>query len=312
MITVSLSYPLSDELLQQWGRPQVTAIGQFDGLHLGHASVIRKAVTLAREQQVPVSVMTFHPHPKEVMKKGDYEGYLTPLPDKQAILADMGVDVLYILSFNEEFSKVSPEAFMSDVLLPLHIRTAVVGFDFRFGHRGAGHEDTLRKLGGELMSVHTVPPFELDGDKVSSSGIRRALQTGDLAHASRWLGRPYRIQGTVMDGEKRGRTIGFPTANLKLDDTYVIPIKGVYAVRALVGDRWINGVMNVGVKPTFHEGVLNPSFEVHLFDFNQQIYGESVLVELHHYIRPERKFSSVDELINQIGNDAQTAKKLLG
>ncbi|KAF6612430.1 bifunctional riboflavin kinase/FAD synthetase, partial [Paenibacillus sp. EKM208P] len=107
--------------------------------------------------------------------------------------------------------------------------------------------DTLRKLGGELMSVHTVPPFELDGDKVSSSGIRRALQTGDLAHASRWLGRPYRIQGTVMDGEKRGRTIGFPTANLKLDDTYVIPTKGVYAVRALIGDHWINGVMNVGV-----------------------------------------------------------------
>lgn len=163
----------------------------------------------------------------------------------------MGVDVLYILSFNEEFSKVSPEAFISDVLLPLQIRTAVVGFDFRFGHRGAGHEDTLRKLGGELMSVHTVSPFELDGDKVSSSGIRRALQNGDLAHASRWLGRPYRIQGTVMDGEKRGRTIGFPTANLKLDDTYVIPIKGVYAVRALVGDRWINGVMNVGLSLLF-------------------------------------------------------------
>jgi riboflavin kinase/FMN adenylyltransferase len=311
MITVSLSYPLSDELLQQWGRSQVTAIGQFDGLHLGHASVIRKAVALAREQEVPVSVMTFHPHPKEVMKKGDYEGYLTPLADKQDILADMGVGVLYILSFNEDFSKVSPEAFMTDVLLPLQIRTAVVGFDFRFGYRGAGHEHTLRELGGELMSVHTVPPFELDGEKVSSSGIRRALQAGDLTHASRWLGRPYRIRGTVMDGEKRGRTIGFPTANLKLDDAYVIPVKGVYAVRALVSDRWVSGVMNVGVKPTFHEGVLT-SFEVHLFDFDQQIYGEPVLVELHHYIRPERKFASVDELIAQIGNDAQTAKKLLG
>ncbi|MGW8956127.1 bifunctional riboflavin kinase/FAD synthetase [Paenibacillus sp. NPDC055715] len=312
MITVSLSYPLSDELLHQWGRSQVTAIGQFDGLHLGHASVIRKAVELAREQKVPVSVMTFHPHPKEVMKKGDYEGYLTPLVDKQDILADMGVNVLYILSFDENFSKVSPEAFITDILLPLQIQTAVVGFDFRFGYRGAGHEHTLRELGGERMSVHTVPPFELDGEKVSSSGIRRALQIGDLTHASRWLGRPYRIRGTVMDGEKRGRTIGFPTANLKLDDTYVIPVKGVYAVRALVGERWVNGAMNVGVKPTFHEGVLNPSFEVHLFDFDQQIYGDSVFVELHHYIRPERKFSSVDELITQISNDVQTAKKLLG
>ncbi|TKH43181.1 bifunctional riboflavin kinase/FAD synthetase [Paenibacillus sp. FSL R10-2782] len=312
MITVSLSYPLSDELLHQWGRSQVTAIGQFDGLHLGHASVIRKAVELAREQKLPVSVMTFHPHPKEVMKKGDYEGYLTPLVDKQDILADMGVDVLYILRFDEDFSKVSPEAFITDILLPLQIQTAVVGFDFRFGYRGAGHEHTLRELGGERMSVHTVPSFELDGEKVSSSSIRRALQTGDLTHASRWLGRSYHIRGTVMDGEKRGRTIGFPTANLKLDDTYVIPVKGVYAVRALVGERWRSGVMNVGVKPTFHEGVLNPSFEVHLFDFDQQIYGEPVLVELHHYIRPERKFSSVDELITQIGNDVQTAKKLLG
>ncbi|MGG1642753.1 bifunctional riboflavin kinase/FAD synthetase [Paenibacillus sp. NRS-1782] len=312
MITVSLSYPLSDELLHQWGRSQVTAIGQFDGLHLGHASVIRKAVELAREQEVPVSVMTFHPHPKEVMKKGDYEGYLTPLVDKQDILADMGVDVLYILRFDEDFSKVSPEAFITDILLPLQIQTAVVGFDFRFGYRGVGHEHTLRELGGERMSVHTVPPFELDGEKVSSSSIRRALQTGDLTHASRWLGRSYHIRGTVVDGEKRGRTIGFPTANLKLDDTYVIPVNGVYAVRALVGECWRSGVMNVGVKPTFHEGVLNPSFEVHLFDFDQQIYGEPVLVELHHYIRPERKFSSVDELITQIGNDAQTAKKLLG
>lgn len=311
MRTITLSYPMLPETAAQVAQPQVVALGQFDGLHLGHASVITSAVELAREAGVPAAVMTFYPHPKDVMGKGDYEGYLTPSRDKQELLAGMGVELLYIITFNEDLSRVSPADFVSVMLLPLQIVTAVVGFDFRFGHMGEGDADTLRELGQGVMNVKTVPPFLLAGEKVSSSGIRKCLQSGELDKANAWFGRCYHLRGVVGHGEKRGRTIGFPTANLQLDDRYVIPAKGVYAVRVLYRDEILHGVMNVGVKPTFHEGVTTPSFEVHLFDFAADIYGHELKVELVSYIRSERKFESIDALIAQIGADAVTAQERL-
>lgn len=312
MRTVTLSYPIPPENAAEWAQPQVAALGQFDGLHRGHASVITSAVALARRQGVPAAVMTFHPHPKDVMGKGDYDGYLTPPKDKQEILAGMGVDILYIIEFNEQLSRVSPQDFVSVMLLPLQIVTAVVGFDFRFGYLGEGDADMLRELGQGAMDVETVPPFLLEGEKVSSSGIRRSLYNGDLALANSWFGRCYHLRGTVGHGEKRGRTIGFPTANLQLEDRYVIPAKGVYAVKVFYKNEILYGVMNVGVKPTFHDGMAAPSFEVHLFDFADDIYGQELKVELQAFIRPERKFESIDALISQIAQDADTAKELLG
>lgn len=312
MKTVMLTYPqtlTSDELRRQ---PQVLAIGQFDGMHLGHASVILSAVRIAREKGMQSAVMTFHPHPKEVMRKGDYEGYLTPLRDKEDILAEMGVDVLYVVEFNEEFSHLTPEQFVHDLLFPLQTRTAVVGFDFRFGHKGAGDEQMLRSLGSNEMAVETVPPFLLNGEKVSSSLIRGLLKRGEMDEASQWLGRPYSIRGTVIHGEKRGRTIGFPTANLELTDHYVAPAKGVYAVRVYHGEQSLRGVMNLGVKPTFHDSGMKPTFEVHVLDFEGHLYDEELKVELVHYIREERKFDSIDALISQIREDALTAARLLG
>lgn len=312
MRTVTLSYPMPPETAAQWSQPQVAALGQFDGLHRGHASVIDSAVALARKQGIPAAVMTFHPHPKDVMGKGDYDGYLTPPKDKQELLAGMGVDILYIIEFNEQLSQVSPQDFVSIMLLPLHIVTAVVGFDFRFGYRGEGDPDMLRDLGRGMMDVKTVLPFLLEGEKVSSSGIRKSLQNGDLTLANAWFGRCYHVRGVVGHGEKRGRTIGFPTANVQLEDRYVIPAKGVYAVRVLYKDKTLYGVMNAGVKPTFHDGLSAPSFEVHLFDFAEDIYEQELKVELVSFIRPERKFDSIAALISQIGEDAETAKKLLG
>ncbi|NUU61373.1 bifunctional riboflavin kinase/FAD synthetase [Paenibacillus agri] len=311
MRTVTLTYPMPPETAAQWAQPQVVALGQFDGLHLGHVSVIASAVALARKEGVPAAVMTFHPHPKDVMGKGDYEGYLTPQADKQKLLADMGVDILYIVEFNEQLSRVSPQNFVSVMLLPLHVITAVVGFDFRFGYQGEGDAEMLSELGGGAMNVETVPPFLLNGEKVSSSGIRKSLQTGELELANAWFGRFYHLRGMVGHGEKRGRTIGFPTANLQLDDRFVTPAKGVYAVRVFYNDQVLHGVMNVGVKPTFHEGVIAPSFEVHLFDFAGDLYDKHLKVELVSYIRPERKFESIPALIAQIGQDSETAKQLL-
>ncbi|WP_151735084.1 bifunctional riboflavin kinase/FAD synthetase [Paenibacillus tengchongensis] len=312
MRTINLSYPMPPETTAQWAQPQVAALGQFDGLHRGHASVISTAVALARREGVPAAVITFHPHPKDVMGRGDYDGYLTPPRDKQELLAAMGVDLLYIIEFNPELSRVSPRDFVTGMLLPLQISTAVVGFDYRFGYKGEGDADMLRELGGGVMKVETTPPYLLAGEKVSSSGIRKSLQAGDMQQANAWFGRFYHLRGTVGHGEKRGRTIGFPTANLQLEDRYVVPAKGVYAVKVHHLGDVLHGVMNVGVKPTFHEGVSAPSFEVHLFDFAADIYGQELRVELVDFIRPERKFPSIDALIAQIAEDAETAKRLLG
>ncbi|MGG6311169.1 bifunctional riboflavin kinase/FAD synthetase [Paenibacillus macerans] len=311
METIRLSYPLTEQFIDKNARSQVLAIGQFDGLHLGHASVIRSAVQLAARIGLPASVMTFHPHPKEVMKKGDYDGYLTPPQEKERILRELGVDYVYIVEFNDAFSRVSPQNFVAGILVPLQVHTAVVGFDFRYGYRGEGDAGILRELSDNSLDVHTVPPFLIDGEKVSSSGIRKALQEGDIELANHWLGRTYALKGTVMHGEKRGRQLGFPTANLKLEEHYVVPASGVYAVRASHNGNTYAGVMNVGVKPTFHNDGKVFWLEAHLFDFSGDIYDESLSVELMHYIRAERKFGSLDELIAQIGRDAETAKGLL-
>ncbi|GGF97138.1 bifunctional riboflavin kinase/FAD synthetase [Paenibacillus aceti] len=311
METIYLTYPLTEEEIAEHARTQVVAIGQFDGLHLGHASVIESAVRVAAEQGLPSAVMTFHPHPKEVMKKGDYEGYLTPPTVKEKIIRQMGVDYLYIVEFNDDFSRVSPGDFVNGMLLPLGIHTAVVGFDFHFGYRGEGHAEMLRELSDYKLGVTIVPPLRVEGDKVSSSGIRLDLQEGNVKQIRRLLGRPYSLAGVVMHGEKRGRTIGFPTANLKLDEHYVLPRKGVYAVRVNHNDQVLQGVMNLGVKPTFHADETVPSIEIHLLDFNEDLYGKPLSVELIDFIREERRFASIDELVAQISNDAGTAKRIL-
>ncbi|WP_379126624.1 bifunctional riboflavin kinase/FAD synthetase [Paenibacillus sp. sgz500958] len=311
MRTVTLTFPISPENAAEWAQPQVAALGQFDGLHRGHASVIKSAVALARQKGVTAAVITFHPHPKDVMGRGDYDGYLTPPLDKQELLVEMGVDILYIIEFNEQLSKVCPEDFVTGMLFPLQLIAAVVGFDFRFGYKGEGDADMLRKLGEGVMEVETVAPFLLNEQKVSSSGIRKSLQSGELEIANFWFGRCYHLRGTVVHGEKRGRTIGFPTANLQLADRFVIPAKGVYAVRVFHEGTVLSGVMNVGVKPTFHADETVPSFEVHVFDFDGDLYDKELMVELVSFIRPERKFDSIQALVAQISADADTAKAVL-
>lgn len=311
MKTINLSFPLTEEVRKEIAVPQVLAMGQFDGLHLGHVSVIESAVRLSKEQGIQAAVLTFHPHPKEVMRKGDYQGYLTPLRDKEEILEKMGVDVLYVIEFNESFSSLLPEQFVTEFLIQSEVKVAVVGFDFRFGHKGAGNEHKLRELGIPHMNVVTIPPLMLDGKKVSSTSIRSVLHEGDVKEAERMLGRRYSLRGTVIDGEKRGRTIGFPTANVEPSESYVVPRKGVYAVWVLHDNQKFPGVMNIGVKPTFHKDRIKPSFEVHLLDYSGDLYGQELTVELVEFLRPEQRFPSIDELIAQIQRDSETAKQIL-
>lgn len=311
MHIIELTFPLSLLGTNEPVSGQVLAIGDFDGVHLGHREVIRKAVETARQQNLPASVMTFHPHPREVLGHGRYTQYLTPLQDKLATLAEVGIDYVYLVHFNLAFSRISPEQFVTEVLLPLRPETVVVGFDFSFGHQARGNADTLCESGRGRFAVEIVRPFHLDGEKVSSTLIRRCLEEGQVGHARRLLGRHYQFTGTVVTGEARGRQLGFPTANLQLDGAYVIPVNGVYAVRAELDGVSIPGVMNLGTKPTFSDGSLVRTFEVHLFEFNRSIYGEKMKVELVSYLRAERKFGSIDELVDQIQRDVEEAKQIL-
>ncbi|MFD2613052.1 bifunctional riboflavin kinase/FAD synthetase [Paenibacillus gansuensis] len=304
---IHLGFPLDRALLPSDSSRQVLAIGDFDGTHRGHQDVIRRALRIGREEQLPVAIMSFHPHPREILGLSQYGQYLTPLEEKLRLFEQMGVDTAYVVKFTPEFAKLAPETFISDMLIPMGLHTIVVGFDFNFGYRGAGSVSTLREFCLPDINVDMVPPYMAEGEKVSSTRIRNLLEKGNVSEAAELLGRPYSLYGEVVGGDQRGRTIGFPTANLKLHEPFIVPAKGVYAVRAYIGDKRFGGVMNIGVKPTFTENTV-PSLEVHLFDFDRSIYGETVRVDFLSFIRAERKFSSVQELIDQIGKDAQTAK----
>lgn len=310
MQTVSLSFPLEKQERSE-SRPLVLAIGDFDGVHLGHQEVIRRAVERSRKLGSSTAIMTFHPHPRQLLGMKHYVQLLTPLTAKYEALSSLGVDTTYVVDFNESFMRVSPEDFVEHMLVPLGLDTVFVGFDFTFGHMGAGTPNSLCELAKGRFAVEIVRPFHLHGDKVSSTRIRSCLQEGDVREAALLLGRAYELQGEVVHGDARGRTIGYPTANIALSDPYVLPANGVYAVEVFVRGRWHSGVMNVGVKPTFTDGLLQPTLEAHLFDFSETIYGDRVKVRLIDYIRPERKFTSIQELIAQIGQDADRAKQLL-
>jgi riboflavin kinase / FMN adenylyltransferase len=311
MQIIPISYPIDLESAPIYTGKQVVAIGDFDGVHMGHREVIGRAIQTAERMGLPASIMTFHPHPRSVMGQEKYTELLTPMSKKMDLFASLGVKYVYLVTFDSSLMRLSPEQFVDQVLYLLGVDSVICGFDFTFGFQGKGTPDSLCELSHGKFSVEVVRPFHMDGEKVSSTLIRESLQKGDIETVTRLLGRPYSITGTVIDGEKRGRTIGFPTANLQLDESFVIPVNGVYAIKATVKGKSYKGVMNIGVKPTFTTGELKPTLEAHLFDFAEQIYGEHMTVELIAYLRAERKFASIDELISQIKHDAETAKAKL-
>jgi riboflavin kinase/FMN adenylyltransferase len=307
MHVIHLEYPLP---VRPSGAGQVVAIGDFDGVHIGHAEVIRRAVETARRLNMPSAVMTFHPHPREVLGQDAYTSCLTPLPAKIDRFAELGVERTYVFKFDRAFSQVTPDGFVSDVLLKLGVDTIVVGFDFTFGRGGAGTPDTLCGLAAGRFAVEVVRPVYLDGEKVSSTLVRRQLEAGEMDRVSRLLGRRYQLTGQVVPGDARGRRIGFPTANIAPDAPYVVPADGVYAVAVEWSGRTYPGVMNIGTRPTFDGNPERRTLEAHLFDFGQTIYGDTVKVEFVSRIRRERKFVSVDELVAQIRQDVETAKRI--
>jgi riboflavin kinase / FMN adenylyltransferase len=308
-----ISYPLSQDALQDVPDiGQTIAIGDFDGVHLGHRQVIEDARQAGNAAGLATAVMTFHPHPRQVLGSPVYASYLTPLERKLIELERLGVDRAYVVQFDRELSSLSPSDFVEQVLIPLGAKRVVVGFNFSFGHKGAGSSQLLAELSKERFRVNIVEPFQLDGERISSTLIRSVLAQGEAARAERLLGRPYEVGGNVVRGEGRGRTIGVPTANLSPDGPYVVPATGVYAVTVrLATGEMLKGVMNVGKKPTFHADLPHPTWEVHLFDFDGDLYGQRLDIQFRHGIRSERKFESVDALIRQIQDDIVRAKTLL-
>lgn len=301
-----IRYPIKDT---SWVQPSVVAIGTFDGVHLGHQQVLQRARTKAANRSAIAAVVTFDPHPREVLDlHGTFE-YLTPLPEKLMQFAKREMDVAYVVHFNRQLASLSPEQFVEEMLIPLQIQEAVVGFNYTFGHRASGKAEDLKALGKNRFTVDIVSPIDLGGEPVSSTRLRRLLRAGDVQAMARLLGRPYCIRGTVVHGAGRGKALGFPTANLALEERYALPKTGIYVVRVERGEAKLFGVASVGYNPTFEKDRKQPSVEVYLLDVDERLYGEQLSVYFHRYLRAEQKFSSASQLVEQMHRDVQQARE---
>jgi riboflavin kinase/FMN adenylyltransferase len=306
LVTIEIQHP--HHFSRETMVPSVMALGYFDGVHLGHQEVILTAKKLADEQGLSSAVMTFSPHPSIALGRDvQHVEMITPLQDKIKQIEELGIDLLYLVHFDKEFAGLLPQQFVDQYIIGLNVQHVVAGFDYSYGKLGKGTMETLPFHSRNMFTQTTVKKLAVQEEKVSSTVIRQCLKEGEVERIPSFLGRAYTIKGKVVDGDKRGRTIGFPTANIELGDTYLIPRIGVYAVEMLVDGIWHEGVCNVGYKPTFHKKLDKPTIEVHLFSFDQQIYGKNVTVKWHKMIRSEKKFKGVDELVAQITADKKEA-----
>ena len=287
----------------------VATIGNFDGVHLGHRAVFRHLREKALDLSLPTSVVTFEPQPLEFFAPERAPARLTRMREKLQALKTSGIDRVVLLEFGHKLAAMSAQAFVQELLVDgLDVRYLMVGDDFRFGQGRTGDIDLLRRIGQKQgFGVENMNTFAMGMERVSSTLIRQALAQGDLELAEKNLGRPYRICGRVAHGDERGRTIGFPTANINLHRR-VSPLRGVYAVLVRgLGNAPLTGVANIGTRPTL-TGDTRYLLEVHLFDFSRQIYGEHVEVEFRRKLRDEQRFESFDALRRQIQRDVAAAQ----
>ncbi len=297
--------------LSQIPGPVVLSIGVFDGVHLGHQAVIGQSQKSATACDGSAVVLTFEPHPARFLRPERAPRLLTSTAHKQRLIAALGVEWLLLVPFNEDFAAQEPADFIRALARSCpSLRQICVGHQWAFGRGRAGSVDLLRQLGAELgFAVNEMPPVALDGEIISSTRIRRAVEEGDFGTARRCLGRDFTILGTVEAGQRLGRAIGFPTANLRAHNEQ-FPPDGVYAVRAALDGQRLTGVANIGFRPTVAE-TPSRTLEVHFFDFDADIYGEDVEVTFVKHLRAERKFDGIEALKNQIASDVATARELL-
>jgi riboflavin kinase/FMN adenylyltransferase len=290
--------------------PSIVVLGTFDGIHLGHRAILGTAVARGKARGVRVVACTFDRHPMEILQPKRAPLSITTLTERLELIGETGVDIGLVLPFTPMLAAVEPDAFIRDVIVDrLFAKEVVVGYNHTFGRGAKGTAESLRALGERIgLMTHVVPPLLVDGIPVSSSEIRAALKAGDVVRAARYLGRQYWIAGRVTRGAGRGRTLGFPTANLEPERPLLVPI-GVYACRAEVDDRVERAVVNVGVRPTFGDNDL--AIEAYLLDFSHDLYGSRMRLHFVWRLRGERKFGSADELMAQIGRDVEAARERL-
>ena len=288
-------------------RPTVLTLGVFDGLHLGHQLIMQTVADRARAADAVPTAITFDPHPRAVLHPESAPPLLQTLDQRLANFDVLGIEQAIVIPFDREFAAQPAENFLRDIVHErLHAKEVYLGKGFAFGKGRGGNIDLLRKMSEELgFFADEVPEVQLRGKRISSSAIRKLLDTGRINLARRMLGRPYGVEGLIIRGDRRGHTIGFPTANLHPHNR-VIPKYGVYATATLVGGAWRKSITNIGVRPTFEKDS-EPSIETYIFDFDGDLYGDVLRVRFLHRIRDERKFSGVDELKAQIGRDTQRA-----
>ncbi len=281
----------------------VGVLGQFDGLHIGHVSLINKALEIGKENKQKVAVITFDPHPDFVLKKRENLGYLTPLPQKLNLLKQIGVDYVVLIHFDTELSKLSPDQFHNQFLSD--VDTVVIGTDYRYGYKGSGNTSTLKETGKEVIAFEVI---NYGDKKIGSNTIRELLMEGKVEEIHKLLNRHYNITGIVDHGAKVGRTMGIRTANVELSEEYQIIRKGVYIVKVFIDKKEYKGVCNIGNNPSINT-VDKMRLEVHILDFNDEIYGNNISIDFLYRIRDEEYFPTKEALIEQINKDIELTKK---
>ncbi|WP_018660132.1 riboflavin biosynthesis protein RibF [Heyndrickxia acidiproducens] len=292
--------------------PFAIALGYFDGIHLGHQKVIRTAKEIAGQNGWKSAVMTFEPHPSVVLGNNK-EGIelITPLEDKIKLIEALGIDYLFIVRFTSSFASLLPQDFVEQYLIGLGIKHAVAGFDYTYGKFGKGNMENLAEYAKQRFAITAIGKYAVENtdEKISSTLIREKIKRGAVSHVKNLLGRYYEVKGTVVHGEKRGRQLGFPTANIQLSEPYILPPNGVYIVQMKVGKHWHNGLCSVGYNPTFkNPNEYERTTEVYLLHFSSDIYGEEVVVRWLDRIRDEKKFNRVEDLIAEMKHDEQVAE----
>ena len=299
MKVITLDYPISAPITT---KKVILTLGFFDGVHIGHQKLIKDAKLIAEQKNLPLMVMTFDKHPKEIYNNDHKFVYLETEREKEHQMEKLGVDYLVIIKFTKEFSQLSPQAFVDQVVMKLKADTVVVGFDYTYGPKDIANVENFPKFAKDRFKIVVEPKQAIDKIKVGSTYIRKAIQHGNVELAAELLGQPYETSGVIVHGFRRGHKIGFPTANLEISDSKVLPAEGVYATRAKINGKWHDAMTSVGYNETFktNHGL---TIETNIFDFNEEAYGKPLTLAWYKFIRKNKKFSGIEDLSHQLDQD---------
>ena len=287
-------------------KSKVVLIGNFDGIHLGHQKLIRKAKKIAEQKKQKLVLITFNPHPREIINNTEMD-LILPYKEKKSLLKNYGIDMINEIKFTNKLSKLSAEEFAKEYIYKAHNPSdIVIGKNFKFGHKARGDAKLLKDLLSKKVKVHSIDIKRLDSLVISSSEIKKLISKGSIEKVNKLLGRNYHISGKVIHGEKRGRLIGFPTTNLSTEWNF-LPKKGVYVSKVVISDKSYQSITNIGVRPTFNANSLQ--IESHIFDFNKNVYGKKIKIYFLARIRNEKKFETVEKLIENITKDVNFGRK---